>query len=144
DMDLKDAIEEPRIFTSSYPDIRWEYGVPDDVRDELAGMGHVWEDTPKEIGNVNSILLDAESDLFIGAADSTREGTAIGLSADDFLDTSEQLENMINEIKAEELDESNYTEESWQALQTALTIGEELLKFNDIDESVIEKALNNL
>ena len=28
EMDLKDAIEEPRIFGSDYPGIHWEYGVP--------------------------------------------------------------------------------------------------------------------
>ncbi|MCG3420293.1 gamma-glutamyltransferase [Oceanobacillus sp. GSFE11] len=81
EMELKDAIEEPRIYSSSYPSIRWEYGVPENIRDLLEQMGHSWEETPREIGNVNSILLHDET--YSGAADSTREGTAIGISAED-------------------------------------------------------------
>lgn len=80
-MDLKDAIEEPRIFSSSYPTIRWENGVPDNVRGQLEQMGHTWETKPKEIGNVNSTMFDDEKGVYVGAADSTREGMAIGLSS---------------------------------------------------------------
>ncbi|WP_269410187.1 gamma-glutamyltransferase [Lentibacillus daqui] len=80
-MDLKDAIEEPRIFSSSYPTIRWENGVPDNVRGQLEQMGHTWETKPKEIGNVNSMMFDDEKGVYVGAADSTREGMAIGLSS---------------------------------------------------------------
>lgn len=80
DMELKDAIEEPRIYSNTYPNIRWEYGIPDPAREELQRMGHAWEPDPKEIGNVNSILLDPDKELYFGAADSTREGAAIGLS----------------------------------------------------------------
>lgn len=79
-MDLKDAIEEPRIYTNDYPTIRWEYGVPDDVRSQMEQMGHAWEVSPKEIGNVNSLMFDNEKGVYIGAADSTREGMAIGIS----------------------------------------------------------------
>ncbi|WP_404454478.1 gamma-glutamyltransferase [Oceanobacillus kapialis] len=81
EMDLKDAIEEPRIYSNSYPSIRWEYGIPADVRETLEQMGHSWEESPREIGNVNSILLG--SDSYHGAADSTREGTAIGITDED-------------------------------------------------------------
>jgi hypothetical protein len=42
-------------------------------------MGHRWESAPENIGNVQSIWIDHRSGLYIGAADSTREGTAIGL-----------------------------------------------------------------
>ena len=83
DMDLKDAIEEPRIYSNQYPSIRWEHGIPDDVRQELQQKGHSWESEPQEIGNVNSILLDSESGHYIGAADSTREGVAIGVSSEE-------------------------------------------------------------
>ncbi|SFA99748.1 gamma-glutamyltranspeptidase / glutathione hydrolase [Lentibacillus halodurans] len=83
DMALKDAIEEPRIFSSSYPSIRWESGIPSDVREQLALMGHEWRSSPGEIGNVNSLLIDSETGLYFGAADSTREGKAIGISADE-------------------------------------------------------------
>lgn len=78
DMDLKEAIEEPRIYSNSYPTINWEYGVSDIVRANLEDMGHAWQETPAEIGNVNSLMLD--EGVYIGAADSTREGMAIGVS----------------------------------------------------------------
>ncbi|QKY70377.1 gamma-glutamyltransferase [Lentibacillus sp. CBA3610] len=83
DMELKDAIEEPRIFSSSYPSISWESGIPSDVREELAAMGHEWQASAGEIGNVNSLVIDSESGAYFGAADSTREGKAIGITADD-------------------------------------------------------------
>lgn len=79
DMDIKDAIEEPRIYSDEYPDIRWEYGIQGDVRYELEEMGHEWEDESTDIGNVNSIVVDQEKGVYQGAADSTREGMAIGI-----------------------------------------------------------------
>ena len=80
EMKLKDAIEEPRIYSNVYPTIRWEYGVPDTVRTSLEDMGHAWENEPREIGNVNSLMFDDEAGIYTGAADSTREGMAIGVS----------------------------------------------------------------
>lgn len=61
-------------------------------------MGHEWESSPRSIGNVNSILLDSEQGLYFGAADSTREGSAIGLSSkepsiDEMISIVEQLED---------------------------------------------------
>ncbi len=79
DMDLKDAIEEPRIYTNSYPTIRWEHGMPKNVQADLAVKGHELETKPQEIGNVNSILI-GDDGLLAGAADSTREGSAIGVN----------------------------------------------------------------
>src|SRR5699024_2219780 len=80
EMNLKDAIEEPRIYSNTYPTIRWEHGIPDDVRANLEQMGNAWEEEPKEIGNVNSLMFDAQNGVYIGAADSTREGMDIGVS----------------------------------------------------------------
>ncbi|WP_042222359.1 gamma-glutamyltransferase [Oceanobacillus manasiensis] len=94
-MDLKDSIEEPRIYSNSYPSIRWEYGVPVNVRDLLEQMGHSWESSPREIGNVNSILL--QGDTFSGAADSTREGTAIGITAED-LPSISKLKQLVEQF----------------------------------------------
>src|SRR5699024_1361369 len=50
-------------------------------RDQLEQMGHEWEADAKEIGNVNSIQFDEEKGVYVGAADSSREGMAIGLSS---------------------------------------------------------------
>nr|WP_309868015.1 gamma-glutamyltransferase [Desmospora profundinema] len=79
DMALKDAIEEPRIYTNAYPNIRWEPGIPDDVRADLEARGHRFEAAPRDIGNVNAIWIDPATGLYHGAADSTREGVAIGI-----------------------------------------------------------------
>lgn len=78
-MPLKSAIEEPRIYSNRYPDIRWEEGVPEKTRIRLRELGHRWESAPVNIGNVQSIWIDHRSGLYIGAADSTREGATVGL-----------------------------------------------------------------
>ncbi|WP_085505093.1 gamma-glutamyltransferase [Thalassobacillus devorans] len=78
DMGLQDAIEEPRIYSSSYPQIRWEEGIPASTRETMEAWGHEWQRSPVNIGNVQAIKI-LEDGSFIGAADSTREGTAIGL-----------------------------------------------------------------
>lgn len=79
DMDLKAAIEEPRIYSNQFPTIRWEQGVPDTARDRLEQMGHRWQTAPGEIGNVQAIMVDPKTGIYYGAADSSREGSAIGL-----------------------------------------------------------------
>ena len=101
DMELKDAIEEPRIYSNDYPSIRWESGIPSDVREQLEAMGHEWESSPGEIGNVNSLMIDSESGTYFGAADSTREGKAIGISADDLppeASTVAYLQYLVDEL----------------------------------------------
>lgn len=78
DMDLKDAIEEPRIYSNKYPSIRWEKGIPEETRLQLEQMGHKWENTPVEIGNVNALIIRDDGSYY-GAADSSREGSSIGI-----------------------------------------------------------------
>ncbi|WP_082235283.1 gamma-glutamyltransferase [Halobacillus massiliensis] len=79
DMGLKSAIEEPRIYSPTYPSIRWEEGIPADARQMMEQWGHQWQKTPVDIGNVQAIRM-LEDGSYVGAADSTREGTAIGLN----------------------------------------------------------------
>ncbi len=81
ELTLKDAIEEPRIYNHATSETRWESGVPEDARAILLQMGHQLEQASVEIGNVNSIIFDSQHGLYIGAADSTREGVAIGLDS---------------------------------------------------------------
>ncbi|WP_101842663.1 gamma-glutamyltransferase [Halobacillus sp. Marseille-P3879] len=78
DMPLKDAIEEPRIYSASYPQIRWEEGIPDNARATMEDWGHQWQSSPGEIGNVQAVRV-LEDGSYEGAADSSRAGTAIGL-----------------------------------------------------------------
>ncbi|MFB5664047.1 gamma-glutamyltransferase [Alteribacillus sp. HJP-4] len=80
DMDLKEAIEEPRIYNTHTSLTRWEEGVPEEIREDLAEMGHRYENSPQSIGNVQSILIDHENGTYHGAADSRRDGAAMGLS----------------------------------------------------------------
>ncbi|MBT2693873.1 gamma-glutamyltransferase [Bacillus sp. ISL-55] len=78
-MDLKDAIEEPRIFNSTGPLIGWESGISMEAKGELESMGFEFADGPFPLGNVQAIKIDREKGLIYGAADSSREGKATGL-----------------------------------------------------------------
>ncbi|MBM7585376.1 gamma-glutamyltranspeptidase/glutathione hydrolase [Bacillus pakistanensis] len=79
DMELKAAVEEPRIYTNNLNSYRYEEGIPSDVIDYLKGMGHKFGPSPTTIGNVQSILIDRENGIFKGVADSSRNGAAIGV-----------------------------------------------------------------
>lgn len=109
-MDIKDSIEEPRIYSNKYPNIRWEPGIPKNVREQVTNLGHTWENEPVDIGNVNSIIVEVDETTgknnYLGAADSTREGSAVGINssgknANDLKDLLEQLVKE-EEIKDEE------------------------------------------
>jgi len=78
-MDLKEAIEEPRIFNSSGPLIGWEAGISMESKGKLEAMGYEFADGPFPLGNVQAIQVDRKNGLLYGAADSSREGKATGL-----------------------------------------------------------------
>ncbi len=80
DMELKDAVEEPRIYTNNTNSYRFEEGVPSSALEKLQAMGHRFGENPINIGNVQSISIDHENGLFKGVADSTRNGAAIGVT----------------------------------------------------------------
>ncbi|WP_307893996.1 gamma-glutamyltransferase [Bacillus swezeyi] len=80
DMSLQDAIEEPRIYTNSLSSYRYESGMPKDVRLKLNEFGHKFGSNPVDIGNVQSIFIDRENKSFMGVADSSRSGTAVGVN----------------------------------------------------------------
>ncbi|MBT2758218.1 gamma-glutamyltransferase [Mesobacillus foraminis] len=79
DMELKRAVEEPRIYTNNLTSYRYEEGIPQGVLSTLNGMGHRFGPQPTTIGNVQSILIDYEKGFFKGVADSSRNGAAIGV-----------------------------------------------------------------
>ncbi|WP_233522962.1 gamma-glutamyltransferase [Peribacillus saganii] len=79
-MDVKDAIEEPRIYNSTGPYIWWEEGLSKEIRDKLGKMGFEFLENAKTIGNVQAILIDQENGNLYGAADSSRPGSAIGIN----------------------------------------------------------------
>ncbi|MED4205476.1 gamma-glutamyltransferase [Neobacillus mesonae] len=80
DMELKAAVEEPRIYTNSLSSYRFESGVPADVLKKLNSMGHKFGTSSVDIGNVQSILIDQENGIFKGVADTSRNGAAIGVN----------------------------------------------------------------
>ncbi|WP_231574963.1 gamma-glutamyltransferase [Bacillus sp. B-jedd] len=81
-MDLKDAIEEPRIFSTPGMLLSWEQGIDPLAKGKLESMNFEFGDDPHIIGNVQAIQFNQETGEMYGAADSSREGTAIGI---DFL-----------------------------------------------------------
>ncbi|MFY0759580.1 gamma-glutamyltransferase [Metabacillus dongyingensis] len=79
DMELKAAVEEPRIYTNNLNSYRFENGISSDLIARLNQMGHWFGTNPVVIGNVQSILIDNEKGTFKGVADSSRNGAAIGV-----------------------------------------------------------------
>ncbi|QKY70372.1 M14 family zinc carboxypeptidase [Lentibacillus sp. CBA3610] len=55
-----------------------------------------------------------------------------------------ELQNRIDEINAEELNEENYTEESWEALEQALADAETVLNNEDATQAEVDAALEAL
>ncbi|MCD7033843.1 gamma-glutamyltransferase [Metabacillus sp. GX 13764] len=78
-MELKKAIEEPRIYTSSLSTYSRESGIPEETIGKLNSMGHHFTADPEEIGNVQAIEINGKDGRYKGAADSSRNGAAIGI-----------------------------------------------------------------
>ncbi|PZE22171.1 gamma-glutamyltransferase [Paenibacillus xerothermodurans] len=76
---LQQAILTPRVYSSSYPHVEWEPGIPQEVVLELLGKGHRFAEKPDDIGNVQAVIFDADSGKMYGGADNTREGTVSGV-----------------------------------------------------------------
>lgn len=80
-MDIQQAIEAPKIFSSSYPAVTWESGIDQDVILQLMAKGHAFAPRPTNIGNVQAVVYDLETGKMYGGADTTREGTVLGVDA---------------------------------------------------------------
>ncbi|WP_260286220.1 gamma-glutamyltransferase [Peribacillus aracenensis] len=78
-MPIQDAILAPRIYSAGYPTVRWEPGIEQNTRLELMAKGHVYEEKPQHIGNVQAVIYDYEKGKMYGGADNTREGTVQGV-----------------------------------------------------------------
>lgn len=79
-MELKAAVEEPRIYTNSTSTYRYESDIPLDSMNYLRVLGHQFGDKPTTIGNVQSILIDQKEGVYKGVADSSRNGAAMGVN----------------------------------------------------------------
>ncbi|KKI91293.1 gamma-glutamyltranspeptidase [Bacillus sp. SA1-12] len=80
-MPIQEAILTPRIYSGGYPTVRWEPGIDQNTRLELMAKGHVFEEQPQHIGNVQAVIFDYENGKMYGGADNTREGTVLGVDA---------------------------------------------------------------
>ncbi|MEF2094460.1 gamma-glutamyltransferase [Bacillus sp. CFBP9009] len=78
-MTIQDAILTPRVYSAGYPTVRWEPGIDQNTRLELMAKGHVYEEKPQHIGNVQAVIYDYERGRMYGGADNTREGTVLGV-----------------------------------------------------------------
>lgn len=78
-MSLKEAIEQPRVFTATGPLAEWEAGMNMQAKGNLEGMGFQFADKPSSIGNVQAIAIHPETGELTGAADSSRDGKAAGI-----------------------------------------------------------------
>ncbi|WP_153730425.1 gamma-glutamyltransferase [Sporosarcina obsidiansis] len=80
DMELKAAVEEPRIYTNSTASYRYENGIPEEAMNHLRMLGHQFGEKHTTIGNVQSIFIDQKEGTYKGVADSSRNGAAIGIT----------------------------------------------------------------
>ncbi len=78
-MDLKDAIEEPRIYNSTGPLIWHEEGIPETARQKLEQMNYQFDSMAFSIGNVQAILINPETGELYGGSDSSRPGIPVAV-----------------------------------------------------------------
>jgi gamma-glutamyltranspeptidase / glutathione hydrolase len=83
EMNIAQAIEAPRFHHQWLPDeIYWEdFGVNPDTRAILERMGHRFRrrsESPLGIGEADAVMIDPATGLRLGAADSRRDGAAVG------------------------------------------------------------------
>ncbi|MGT2398205.1 gamma-glutamyltransferase [Staphylococcus aureus] len=78
-MDIQQAIDEPRIYSSHPNRIEWEPQFSQSTILALIARGHAMEHKPDAyIGDVHGLPVDLNTRDASGGADDTREGTVIG------------------------------------------------------------------
>lgn len=81
-MNPDQAIEEHRFHHQWMPDeIYWEpFGISPDTRAKLEAMGHKFREKPEAlgIGEASAVMIDLETGMRLGGADSRRDGAAVG------------------------------------------------------------------
>ncbi|RNA67640.1 gamma-glutamyltransferase [Alteribacter keqinensis] len=80
EMDLEDAVKEPRIYNTHTTATWWEEGVPADVRAQMTDLGHRFESNPNLVGNVQALQINYDAGMYYGVADERRDGAAIGIN----------------------------------------------------------------
>ncbi|GBU01792.1 gamma-glutamyltransferase [Staphylococcus argenteus] len=78
-MDIQQAIDEPRIYSSHPNRIEWEPQFSQSTILALIARGHAMESKPDAyIGDVHGLQVDSNTREASGGADDTREGTVMG------------------------------------------------------------------
>jgi gamma-glutamyltranspeptidase/glutathione hydrolase len=78
-MTLQEAVEAPRIWTDGGA-LEVEEGIPDEVRRQLAALGHEIKPVPRVAGGMNGVMADPATGRLRGAACWRADGTPIGIS----------------------------------------------------------------
>jgi gamma-glutamyltranspeptidase/glutathione hydrolase len=79
-MDVKDAIEEPRIYNGTGPLIWHEEGIPEEAKRKLEQMNYQFDTIALSIGNVQAILLNPKTGELFGGSDSSRPGIPVAVN----------------------------------------------------------------
>lgn len=79
-MDVKDAIEEPRIYNGTGPLIWHEEGIPEKAKRKLEQMNYQFDNIALSIGNVQAILLNPKTGELFGGSDSSRPGIPVAVN----------------------------------------------------------------
>lgn len=78
DLDVQEAIDLPRLFPTLAGPLEIESGVPENVRDALARLGHKLVRPEKPIGGGQAIWIDFKNGTLIGGSDPRKDGLALG------------------------------------------------------------------
>jgi gamma-glutamyltranspeptidase/glutathione hydrolase len=78
-MDIQEAQDAPRFFPNPFKgNLDVESGVPAEMRQQLAAMGHRVTPPPKPIGGSQAIWIDWDEGVLTGGSDPRKDGCAIG------------------------------------------------------------------
>lgn len=80
-MNLQEALDSPRVRHMRAMEVYVEEGISQEVRDELARMGHeiLWDEPEiNQVGGGQAIYRDPENGVLLGASDRRKDGCAMG------------------------------------------------------------------
>jgi gamma-glutamyltranspeptidase/glutathione hydrolase len=80
EMDIQEAINAPRFHHQWMPDrVRWEpFGLNKDTRAALERRGHLFADTPGNMGDAEGIMIEPKTEIRLGASDPRLGGVPVG------------------------------------------------------------------
>src|SRR5699024_8166412 len=113
--------------------------------DESKYTEESWQALQEALATAEAVLADEEAtqEAVDEALDALIAAYA-GLEETDGGVNKEALQAKVEEINNKDLDESKYTEESWQALQEALATAEAVLADEDATQEAVNEALKAL